>query len=54
VIAARYQSEGRADEYTTEQNTFRLLWPSGKHITPKLPAFIDFVVEYVKLENTHQ
>jgi hypothetical protein len=53
VIAARYQSEGRADEYTTEQNTFRL-WPSGKHITLKLPTFIDFVVEYVKLENTHQ
>jgi DNA-binding transcriptional LysR family regulator len=42
------------DEYTTEQNTFRLLWPSGKHITPKLRAFIDFVVEYIKLENTHQ
>jgi DNA-binding transcriptional LysR family regulator len=42
------------DEYTTEQNTFRLLWPSGKHITPKLRAFVDFVVEYVELENTHQ
>jgi hypothetical protein len=49
VIAARYQSEGRAEEYTIEQNTFRLLWPSGKHITPKLRAFIDFVVEYVNL-----
>jgi DNA-binding transcriptional LysR family regulator len=42
------------DEYTTEQNTFRLLWPSGKHIMPKLRTFIDFVVEYVKVENMHQ
>jgi hypothetical protein len=33
---------------------FRPLWPSGKHITPKLRAFVDFVVEYVELENTHQ
>ena len=33
---------------------FRLLWPSGKHITPKLRAFVDFVVEYVELEKTHQ
>jgi DNA-binding transcriptional LysR family regulator len=42
------------DEYTTEQNTFRLLWPSGKHTTPKLRAFIDFVVEYIKLEKSQQ
>jgi DNA-binding transcriptional LysR family regulator len=42
------------DEYTTEQNTFRLLWPSGKHITPKLRAFIDFIGEYVRLEKAHQ
>ncbi len=38
------------DEYTAEQNTFRLLWPSGKHVTPKLRAFIDFVSAYVPLE----
>jgi hypothetical protein len=37
-----------------QQNTFRLLWPSGKHLTPTLRAFVDFVVEYVELENTHQ
>ncbi|WP_312440383.1 LysR family transcriptional regulator [Janthinobacterium sp.] len=37
------------DQYTFEQNTFRLLWPSGKHMTPKLRAFIDFVSEHVPL-----
>jgi DNA-binding transcriptional LysR family regulator len=31
------------EEYATEKNVFRLLWPSGKHITPKLRAFIDFL-----------
>ena len=41
------------DEYTTEQNTFRLLWPSGRHITPKLRAFIDFISEYLPLEKAH-
>ncbi|RKE36351.1 LysR family transcriptional regulator [Paraburkholderia sp. BL23I1N1] len=40
------------DEYTTEQNTFQLLWPSGRHVTPKLRAFIDFVSEHVPLDRT--
>lgn len=38
------------DEYTTDRNTFALLWPSGRHITPKLRAFIDFISEHVPLE----
>ena len=42
------------DEYTTEQNTFRLLWPSGRQITPKLRAFIDFMSEYLPLERAHK
>jgi DNA-binding transcriptional LysR family regulator len=42
------------DEYTTEQNTFRLLWPSGRHVTPKLRAFIDFISEYLPLEKAHK
>ena len=37
------------DEYTTDHNTFHLLWPSGRHITPKLRAFIDFISEHVPL-----
>ena len=31
------------EDYATEKNVFRLLWPSGKHITPKLRALIDFL-----------
>jgi DNA-binding transcriptional LysR family regulator len=42
------------DEYTTDHNVFQLLWPSGRHITPKLRAFIDFVSEHVRLEKEHQ
>jgi DNA-binding transcriptional LysR family regulator len=40
------------EQYTLEQNTFRMLWPSGKHMTPKLRAFIDFVSEHVPLRKT--
>lgn len=40
------------DEYTSEQNTFQLLWPSGRHVTPRLRAFIDFVSEHVALDKT--
>jgi hypothetical protein len=42
------------DEYTTDHSVFQLLWPSGRHITPKLRAFIDFVSEHVRLEKEHQ
>jgi DNA-binding transcriptional LysR family regulator len=42
------------DEYTTDHNTFQLLWPSGRHITPKLRAFIDFISEHVPLERGRQ
>jgi DNA-binding transcriptional LysR family regulator len=42
------------DEYTTDHNTFQLLWPSGRHITPKLRAFIDFISQHVPLERGRQ
>jgi DNA-binding transcriptional LysR family regulator len=42
------------DAYTTDHNVFQLLWPSGRHITPKLRAFIDFVSEHVRLEKERQ
>jgi DNA-binding transcriptional LysR family regulator len=42
------------DEYTTDHNTFQLLWPSGRHITPKLRAFIDFISQQVPLEHGRQ
>lgn len=31
------------DEYTTELGTFRLMWPSGKYLTPKLRVLVDFL-----------
>ncbi len=31
------------DEYTTELGTFRLMWPSGKYLAPKLRVFVDFL-----------
>jgi DNA-binding transcriptional LysR family regulator len=31
------------DEFSCRQNSFRLLWPSGRHAPPKLRTFIDFV-----------
>ncbi|MBV4534100.1 LysR family transcriptional regulator [Pseudomonas sp. SWRI107] len=35
------------ENYTEHQGTFRLLWPSSKHLAPKLRVFIDFMVETV-------
>jgi len=31
------------DDYVDRTITFRLLWPSGRHLTPRLRAFIDFM-----------
>lgn len=33
------------DDYVDRTITFRLLWPSGRHLTPRLRAFIDFMAE---------
>jgi DNA-binding transcriptional LysR family regulator len=33
------------EKYTTEMGTFRLLWPSGKQLAPKLRVLIDFLRE---------
>ena len=33
------------DAYIEHQGTFRLLWPSSKHLAPKLRVFIDFMVD---------
>ena len=33
------------DAYVEHQGTFRLLWPSSKHVAPKLRVFIDCMVE---------
>lgn len=31
------------DRYLKETGTFRMLWPSGRHLTPKVRAFVDFM-----------
>ncbi len=33
------------DRYLKEVGTFRMLWPSGRHLTPKVRAFVDFMGE---------
>lgn len=33
------------DAHVEHQGTLRLLWPSSKHLAPKLRVFIDFMVE---------
>lgn len=33
------------DTYVVHQGTFRLLWPSSKHLSPKLRVFIDYMVD---------
>lgn len=33
------------DAHVVHQGTFRLLWPSSKHLAPKLRVFIDFMAD---------
>lgn len=40
------------DTHVEHQGTFRLLWPSSKHLAPKLRVFIDFMVETLFAEST--
>jgi DNA-binding transcriptional LysR family regulator len=38
------------DDYSTEFGTFRLMWPSGKHLAPKLRVLIDFLRQRIRDE----
>jgi hypothetical protein len=31
------------DDYTDSSGTLRVLWPSSRHLSPKLRAFVDFL-----------
>ncbi|MER1077051.1 LysR family transcriptional regulator [Pseudomonas aeruginosa] len=33
------------DEYNHESMVFHVLWPSSRHISPKIRAFVDFIAE---------
>ena len=35
------------DDYLDASSCFNLLWPSGRHVLPKLRVFIDFVSEHM-------
>jgi DNA-binding transcriptional LysR family regulator len=42
---------GVLDDYTTEVGTFRLIWPSGKYLTPKLRVLVDFLRDRLREEH---
>ncbi len=51
-FAVRRQcAEGRLvtvlDDYIQDSTTFRVLWPSSRHLSPKLRVFVDFMVEHL-------
>ncbi|MDP9895264.1 DNA-binding transcriptional LysR family regulator [Variovorax boronicumulans] len=51
-IAVRRQlEEGRLvtvlDEYNRDHMIFHVLWPSSRHLSPKIRVFVDFIVEHL-------
>ncbi|MFY0479429.1 LysR substrate-binding domain-containing protein [Achromobacter marplatensis] len=49
-IAVRHQiDEGKLitvlDHYNQDRTTFRILWPSSRHLSPKIRVFVDFIVQ---------
>src|SRR5450830_28311 len=41
------------DPHIVHEGSFRLLWPSSKHLSPKLRVFIDFMVETLFAEQAY-
>lgn len=39
--------------HTEHQGSFRILWPSSRHLTPKLRAFIDFMTAHLFRTSTN-
>ncbi|AJC21410.1 LysR family transcriptional regulator [Pandoraea pulmonicola] len=35
------------DDYTTQEMVFHVLWPSSRHLSPKIRVFVDFIVEHL-------
>ncbi|MEQ4616499.1 MAG: LysR family transcriptional regulator [Corticimicrobacter sp.] len=35
------------DEYNHESMVFHVLWPSSRHLSPKIRAFVDFIAEHL-------
>lgn len=38
------------DEWTTEQSTFWALWPSHRHLQPRVRVFVDFMAGHLLAE----
>ena len=35
------------DRFMHDVGTFRILWPSGRHLSPKVKVFVDFMIEHL-------
>ncbi len=49
IAVRRQMDEGKLitvlDDYNQDHTTFRILWPSSRHLSPKLRVFVDFMVQ---------
>jgi hypothetical protein len=43
--SGRLYSRRRIDDYTDRSGPLRVLWPSSRHLAPKLRVFVDFLVD---------
>lgn len=54
-IAIRRQLEAGTlipvlDDFNSDTTTLRVLWPSSKHLSPKLRAFVDYIAESLNVD----
>jgi len=42
------------DDYQQERGKFSILWPSSRHLLPKLRVFVDFLSQRLMLGNPHK
>ncbi|MNL71733.1 LysR substrate binding domain protein [compost metagenome] len=49
IAVRRQMDEGKLitvlDGYNQDRTTFRILWPSSRHLSPKIRVFVDFIVQ---------
>lgn len=49
IAVRRQMDEGKLitvlDDYNQDRTTFRILWPSSRHLSPKIRVFVDFIVQ---------
>ena len=42
------------DDYQIDSGKFSILWPSSRHLLPKLRVFVDFLSQRLRLGNAHK